>query len=235
MFFKSVTGTNYELDVNVELTFGEVAKLINKKYNSNNNISFVYSGRSMKHDQTVESQNLSNDDTIFIVSRPKQKPDIKIKVKKEPDPKPVPDSETKGNPETKDNPENYEYIVEYTGDEVKKAMLRDSRIMLNIIHIIGKHNPFFLSYLATNPQLALNHIKETLEQPDFKFIFKGANEEEDPIKQFLNEVSDSDENNINYIIDQCSNLTSDMRTQVKDLYLLHHKDIQKTLTVSKTL
>ena len=104
--------------------------------------------------------------------------------------------------------------------------------MFDLIASIASKDPFFLSYLAVNPDKAQTIIKDTLTNPDFTLTIKGPDETFDKLKTAsyhpcgLN-GHQIDNKNVQYIISQ-SNTTLPFE-QVKNVYLLYDRDISQTI------
>ena len=214
MLFKSVIGIQYVLeDIPLTITFQEITDLLNTKYNTNNNIIYIYAGHTIQLTKTPESEGLSNNNEVFIVTSPIEAPsEVPSEVPSE------------------------GYIAKYNGDQIKIAMKQNTNIMLNLIHMIGRQNPFFLSYLAVNPIKADEHIKETLDQQDFVFTVKGDTVLDDPVKPYLLHPSgvngfEIDQSNMEYILEQCSDyvVTEQSLETARDTYMLLGRDIRKTI------
>jgi hypothetical protein len=262
MLFKSVLGIQYEFEVPLDATFHEITNLFDQKYDS---IVYVVSGHTISLDSTPEKEKLTNDSVVFIVTREARTPTPTPKhpdADLDSDPPSLQEQETVLN-QTHGNslgdlsvsseplaeggagaattlapvpdPLPLPYQVSYNGQQVKTAMKKSSNIMLNLIHMIGHQNPFFLSYLAVNPTKAKEHIEETLNQPDFTIVIKGDSVSDDPIRPYLMHPNGDgwqiDQSNLDYILEQCPDyvVTDESRSWAKDLYLLLDRDIRKTI------
>ena len=168
MKFKTVTNDEYMVDVDSSSTFNNIAVSLQEIIGEENlNISFMARGKIINNNQTVEQEGLDNNSTLIIVIRKKANTDSS--------------DESVHSPTTITlNINNGSYERTYTGSETKH-FLTNPTIMLNIIHMIGGQNPFFLSYLAVNPSLAHQYLYQTFNNPDFKLIVKCDNEDTDPL------------------------------------------------------
>jgi len=231
MIFRNLLGIRYELHVPLDAKFREITDLINNNRHTNDNITYVSSGHTISVDATPTSEGLSNNSEVFIVCTARPAP---------PATTPAPPATTPAPPATTPAPD-HEYVVSYNGEQIRQAMNKSTHILLNVVHMIGHQNPFFLSYLAVNPTKALEHLDETLDQSDFKFIVKGNSVEDDPIKPFLVHPCGEngyqiDQNNISFIIEQCPDYvdTEESREHAKETYLLMDRDIRKTIDNLRT-
>jgi hypothetical protein len=107
--------------------------------------------------------------------------------------------------------------------------------------MIGRQNPFFLSYLAVNPTKAQEHISITLDQPEFILTIQGDSVADDPIKPHLLHPSGAngyqiDQSNLEYILEQCPDFlpTEESLVYAKNIYLVLDRDIRKTITALKS-
>lgn len=237
MIFRSVLGTRYELDVPLDAKFREITDLINQSRHTNDAITYVSGGHTISADATPESEGLTNISEVFIVAvaRPPPSPPIHVSV---PTPEPEPEPEPEAEPEPEPEPQ---YVVTYNGQQLRQAMNKSTSILINVIHMIGQQNPFFLSYLAVNPTKAMEHLNETLDQSDFKFTVKGDSVENDPIKPFLVHPCGEngyqiDQNNLDFILEQCPDYVNneESREHAKETYLLMDRDIRKTIDNLRT-
>jgi len=248
MIFRSVLGTRYELQVPLDAKFREITDLINKSRNTNDAITYICVGHTISADATPESVGLTNSSEVFAVStnRPVPPP-ASVPVPTVPaaptapaPPVPTvpaaPTAPAAPVPTVPAAPAAPGYVVSYNGTQLRQAMNKNTGILLNVIHMIGQQNPFFLSYLAVNPSKAMEHLNETLDQPDFKFTVKGDSVEDDPVKPFLvhpcgENGCQIDQNNLSFIIGQCPDYvdTEESREHAKETYLLMDRDIRKTI------
>ena len=246
MKFRLISGTIYELDdVLLDTTFGDLERRLNEGGllgggGVQQRITFINAGHTVEHSKTVADESLNNDSTVFIIARP-------IAPVPTPEPAPV-SSPSSPNPSSPagtdslpdehdpvdDNASEHNYSVDYTGAQVRTALVRNSNILFNIIQLIGRENPFFLSYLVINPQLAQEHIDMTLDGDDFKLTIRGEDVTCDPIKPYLMEEGPNryeiDIRNIEYIVAQTDLVPSEeVMTNAKILYLLKDRDIRATI------
>jgi len=239
MIFRSVLGTRYELEVPLDAKFREITDLINQSHHTNDVITYVSGGHTISADATPESEGLTNISEVFIVAaaRPPAPP-MHIPVS-------TSEAETEAETETETGAEaeaeEPEYVVTYNGQQLRQAMNKSTSILINVIHMIGQQNPFFLSYLAVNPTKAMEHLNETLNQSDFKFTVKGGSVEGDPIKPFLVHPCGEngyqiDQNNLDFILEQCPDYVNneESRAHAKETYLLMDRDIRKTIDNLRT-
>jgi hypothetical protein len=224
MLFKSMLGLEYELAVPLDKTFEEITVLINEKYTSNFKITYVHAGHTVKLTDSPVDEGLTNSDTVYIVTveaPPREEQEL---------PRPAVPAPPL--------PEEPAYEATYNGDQIRTAMQRSSDVLMNLIHMIGTKNPFFLSYLAVNPKKAADHIEETLVQPDFVFKVHGDSVSDDPIKPYLMHPSGTnghlvDQSNLVYILEQCRDFveTEESMAHARQMYLLMDRDIRKTIDV----
>jgi hypothetical protein len=226
MLFKSVLGKTYELDVTDDLTFRQITDLFNEKFSTNYTIIFINSGRTLLLDNTVK-------DTvgdIYIVTKPApEAPEVPAQEAASPSqevpvPVPVLASESESESES-DEPET----ILVTGSELKDIIASNSDLLFDVICHIGRQNPFFLSYLAVNPEQARSCLHQFLDDPNFRMSV-----DEESVKPYLMHPCGTngyevDQRNLDYIIRQCPNLVAE-RQQVKETYLLLDRDIEKTIT-----
>ena len=218
MKFKvAATGVEYEQEVDHNTTFGQITTLLTKTIKATH-IRYVSAGHMLKPDTTVSGAGLDNDSTVYIVVRNDMPSTESFLESSESVQAPVP---------------GYEKI--YTGAELRQAMEVSTKIMFYLINRIGTLNPFFLSYLAVNPDQAMEHIDETLNNPEFRFVVKGDDDSTDPIKPYLMHPCGEngyqvDQSNIEYILSQTDLIVTDeTKARAKDLYLLHNRDVRKTI------
>jgi hypothetical protein len=226
MKFRSVLGNTYQMEVPLDLTFREITVLFNNHHQTNYNIIYVIMGHTISLNSTPNKESMTNDTEVFIVTS-----DAKPAQPAQPA-QPAPAQPAPAQPAPAPAPA-HAYTAMYNGQQLKDAMKRDSNILINIINMIGRQNPFFLSYLAVNPSKAKEHIYVTLNQPEFVLTVHGSSEDDDPIKPLLMHPCGSngyqiDQSNLRYIIEQCPGYQS-TEEHAKRIYLLLDRDIRKTI------
>ena len=238
MIFRSVLGTTYQMEVPLDRTFREITAMFNEQHRTNYTIIYVVMGHTISPSSTPIKESLTNDSEVFIVTSEAKTPPQPVAEEPDADPAPAaaaaaPTSSTPA-PE---QPLEPAYTAHYTGQQLKEAMKKNSFVLLNVISMIGRQNPFLLSYLVVNPVKAQEHIMMTLDQPEFILAVRGQSVADDPIKPYLMHPSGTnghqvDQDNLRYIIGQCPNFisTEESLARAKDTYLLLDRDIRKTIT-----
>ena len=120
------------------------------------------------------------------------------------------------------------YIRSYSGEEVREAIKLSPYVIINLLSLLAKNDPFILSYVATNPNLVIQDINHMLTDPEFILTINAPTEEADPIAFIL----DLDQNNNHYGADRQAvqrimdilDWTEDRFDYIKDLYLFFNRD-----------
>lgn len=254
MYFRSVDRSKtYEIpkdELTSDTTFEDIRDRLLKQYypNGDKTLVFVFAGRTLDFKQTLTQANVDPDDTIIMVVRnapaPSTPPAPSMQSAPQSQSQPQPQSQYQPQPQPQPQTQTQRYVIgdgsscayekTYTGADIKEAMKKSTDLLLDVMHLIGHSNPFFLSYIATNPVMAREHINTTLDSPEFKLVVKAESVTEDPIKPFLTHPSGSngheiDMRNIRYIMKDTDVVESEESlAKAKELYLLHDRDIQRT-------
>ena len=219
---------NVEID-NFEITLREVTNLLNSKYYSaETSYIFVANGAALDDSVPLSSLGLNDRSSVIIVVR-------HAAASAAPAPAPAPAVTVGTRSEASESAQTlsaYQYHKVYNGAEVSKAIDRDSNILFNVMKLIAQKNPFFLSYLAVNPQMAREHLNATLESDEFVMNIYGDDDTCDPIAPLLVHpfgvnYFETDQSNIEFLMSQ-SQVQSTYDT-VKELYLFHDRKISKVL------
>lgn len=232
-------------------------RLLNQYYpDGTKTIIFVHSGRTLTPEQTLAEASVDLDDTLIMVIRnaPASTPTPQTVLQVGPNAQAtplqadVPASEpeperTRARAQTQTQTQTRYVIGEgsggtyqqtYTGKDIKEAIKKSTDLLLDVMHLIGHQNPFFLSYIATNPSKARDFINETLDSDEFKLVVKAGSVTEDPIKPLITHPSggngyEIDMRNIRHIMKGTDVVeTEDSLALARELYLLHDRDIQRT-------
>lgn len=252
MYFKLINGSLYEIvsdKLTLGTTFSDIKDLLISTHLAEAesgyewDITFVINGHTIQHSSTIGQENLTLDSTVYLVARQTETKTTMPETAVQDIPEVETEAEAKA---TVAEPglglsmgQGNGYTYSYSGKEIQSAIDKCPTILFNIIQLISRQNPFFLSYLAVNPSLAQQHIKDTLDNEEFKLTIKGDDVSCDPIKPILMHPSGQngyqvDTDNIKYILDQTDLVESEtVLVKAKEIYLLHDRNVRKTIEALK--
>lgn len=93
-------------------------------------------------------------------------------------------------PATETTATSYQRV--YNSIDLYEAINVSPLILINIISLISHSNPFFLSYIATNPAMVRTQLMDMFNDPAFNLTVRCASADQDPIRNALNNALDND-------------------------------------------
>lgn len=129
------------------------------------------------------------------------------------------------------------YQAKYTGAQVKQALRGNPMLVIYVLNLMAASNPFLLSYIIINPDMAYSFVEESLSGPAFTMHIKGQDASCDRIRPYILPTLGAnpyltDKANIEYLI---SCLGTDIAYErAKEVYLYNDRNIPKALNSLRT-
>ena len=246
---RDAMGRDRSLEADETETLQQVGERLVAKYYTDlpYTVTFLHNGNQLNDKRTVRDHKLTEESRIIIVARPpkQSEPDTRPQVvpprqstdeasiPQPPQPQEPQPQEPQPQPQEPQPEAELSYTRVYSGAEILQAIKVDALIIVNIMNLIAQTNPFYLSYLATNPDAAKDHLLTTLRSPDFTLRVKCESIEQDPVLPALMCPQGPnpylvDKANIDYLLSEVG-FDNTQFERVKERYLFCDRNIPRTL------
>ena len=233
---KNPAGKHFSVTVaSTDITFSELTDTIVQTYfpGQAKRIVYVVAGKTVSSEDRLSDHQIPEKTVYAIIKDPV--PASERAPSQESTPERAPSQES--------TPEQQLGLHEYTGEQIKRAVQRDSGLYIYLIHMLARVDPFILSYIGLNPEMAQSVINNILDNPTFVLKVSFGAGVADP---FLDESGAAavteetqnpylvDKQNIEYIMRAVKlSVTEENYYRIKDLYLFLDRDITNTIQYLK--